>query len=189
MSKIGTFASRCADLLGVGAFIGLLILVFCDFEVPEGLNIHSFLVGILSAIITLLVAWNIYSTIDAKEIRSKLRKELNYAHNKMDDNKADTYGFICQMAYAQLSHDKEYTIKLLCLRHGIMAVKIYSSIPGDESKGESVVSTLIDMLDYTRNIKLDKDDVIEFLCECKEVKNSAKFIRFPELIGKIKESS
>lgn len=185
MRRLGDIFSICADILGVGAFIGILLLLYGNYNIPESLNIHSYLVGILSAIITLLVAWNIYATIDAREFKKRLEREINYAQNKMDDNTADTYAFLCQTASVQLSNQKEYTIKLQCLWYGISSVKIYSRIPGDIEKANVVISSMIEMLQHTRELKFDKKQIRELVLDCGAISDRDSLNEFETLIHEI----
>lgn len=196
MKTLNKVLAIMADLIGVGAFIGVLLLSYGNYETPDGLNIHSFLVGILSAIVTLLVAWNIYSIIDAKSLELKieslekeLEEKLTYAHAKVDYNSATTYAFLSQSAAVQLSNLEEYTIKEQCLMFGINAIKLYSHDVDSRIEIKSVINTMIDMLDRTEHLRLDDKFCLKLILECGAIKNRGDLPNLETLIDKIEASS
>lgn len=193
MKNIGSIASFIADLLGISAFIGLLLLIFCDHDIPSHLNIHSFLVGVLSVIVTLLVTWNIYSMFDVKAVKKdmeikikKIDRELNYAHNKMDDYEADTNAFLSQISAALFSKDSDVKIKELSLLHGVSALCVYSKLPGDEIKAQNMVYIINDLLDRTKHLKLDSDFIYQLILRCGSINNQDKIVGFSDMITKIR---
>ena len=137
-----------------------------DFNLSSKQEIHSFLVGILGTIVTLLIGWNIYTVIDYNVLSRKLERELNYAHNKMDVNKADTYSFLCQQCVVSFSSCSQELSKFRMICFGLNAIKIYSSTPGCEREMDDVCKSLEEGLKASNNIKLSESEIDEILLTC-----------------------
>lgn len=171
----------------------LSICVGCNYNLQRspielcGVNLHSLLIAILSCLVTLLVGWNIYTVVDYKEIRSKLERELNYAHNKMDCNKADTYSFLCQQCLVSLSDVNKQLTKLRMIVFGLNAIKIYSEIPSCSNEVDTICSSLILGLKETSDICFSEDDIDELLLLCGSIPKFKQIPASAEILRLIKE--
>lgn len=186
MKRICSALPFVADLLGVAAFVGIFILVSIDYHAPSNLNIHSFLTGILSVIIALLIGWNIYSTIDLKEYKTKFEREINYAHNKMDYNKAETYAFLSQSASIMLFHTNDIVLKISCVEYGIQSATIFSKLDNCEEQIRNVLDIMIDMLEQSHSLKFDQKTIDNFFLSAGKINRSGIETEFKRFIDKLR---
>lgn len=129
------------------------------------------IIGALSILVTVLIGWNIYTIIDTKEIRKNIGGELNYAHNKMDENLAFVYARTAQIMALNLTNVDKKSIVSQTIHSALISIKMYSNL-GSFKECNSVANTLDETLKYIKKeVKFDINERTEFLIEISKIKN------------------
>lgn len=186
-----------ADILavvsfGLSTFIAFRFFPNCN---NTGFDYQAVLVGIVGAIFTLLVGWNIYQAIDWKnqlkqveEMRIKMDQEIKYIHEKTNYNQAITYANMSQMLSTSFAPNERTVIKFQMVLEGLIALKSLSALSGMKVDIEiqAVVDTLIKGLNNSKDIHLSEKNTNELLLCCGEICNRGNIQRFDKLFELIK---
>lgn len=182
------------------AFIALFLSVFIAFHVfPSTQNLRfdyqAILIGIMAAIFTLLVGWNIYQMVDWKktekktsELQRKLKGEIIYIHNKTDYNQAIMYALMCQSISSVFAPNEKDSLKYQMLLKGIQAMKMLSKMPDCGSEIEVLMNTMIKGLSNSESISLTDAVRTDLLVSCGEIENRDKIESWSLFIDLLKRA-
>lgn len=192
------FKDICPVIADILAFVGFGLALFIAFRLFPNCDNTQFdyqaiLVGVISAIFTLLIGWNIFQVVDWKSkikevesLREKLNRELNYIHNKCDYNQGVIYTMLCQAASAHFAPNEDNVLKFQMLKKGIVALKIFSRFPDCKCEINTLIKTLIKGLENSLSIPLDDNLKTDLLLSCGEIENRESIEQFNKLIELIK---
>lgn len=189
---IRKFGAVLADILAVIGF-GLSLFIACR-VFPNSDNTcfdyQAVIVGIIAAIFTLLVGWNIYQMVDWNEklkrldsLQTEVEKQINYIHNKADYNQALVYGMMSQSASVAFAPNETEVLKQLMIHKGLTAIKTLSHYPNAETEISSIVATLIKGLNNSKDVQLSKKFITEMVMLCGEVQHKDNIEQFDYLVS------
>lgn len=162
---------------------------------------QSIIVGIIAGIFTLLVGWNIYQMVDWKkkmeeferfrdnmqikfdDMASETTKSIDYLHNKSDYNQALTYGFLSTNAAVTITDCEKDIIKCQMLNYGLTALVGLSKYPDTKQECQSIINTLVEALEFSKEIKITSEDATYYIMQCGKIDKSDKFENFGSLIS------
>ena len=110
-------------LSSVAVLISLVaICVACPHKAELGFDYQGVIVGVLSLLVTILIGWQIYSMIDAKNVISNIRKEVEFvaiaADRQAHQLSAAVYGSLADFYRYKDEFVYEYFYNsLLALKH------------------------------------------------------------------------
>lgn len=169
---------------GLSVFIACRVFPNCD---NTNFDYQAIMVGIVAAIFTLLIGWNIFQVIDWKserkiieDLRKELESNLNYIHNRCDYNQAVVYAMMSQTASSFFAPNGKEAIKYQMLLKGIQSLKILSKIPETEVETNAIMETLIKGLQNSNDVKLNENIITEILISCGEIKDRQNIKNFEE---------
>lgn len=136
----------------------------------------SFILGTFALLVTLLVAWNIWSAIDIngsqKEQEARftdIQQKFNYIQNCADYNSALMYGRTSQMIACSLSNIGKIELKKDMLRSAIVSVKMFANLSA-ETEYNSILKTTLQAMKATDKVPLSEADIDNFLLMIGEIK-------------------
>lgn len=150
-------------------------------------------VAILSVLVTLLVAWNIYNLVDfresikiVKELKKRTQDELNYIHNKTDYCQANVYAFEACAAGSILTNASPQDLLADMLLKSLIAARTYSNL-NNLQEANAVISIACETLINRDDICIKADEANELNVRLKDITNQNQIERFDELCALIKE--
>lgn len=197
MKKLGSIFSVMADVLGLIGFGLALFIMFRAFPNKDNLTFdyQAILVGIMAAIFTLIVGWNIFQMIDLKQkleevdkLKESFNEDICYAHNIIDLNKAETYAFLCQNCIMYLHSEAKLITKYQMLQYGLNSLKIFTKASETEQVISSITDSMIECLGFTHDTKLTEDEKDSMLMLLGSITHQEKIKRFDELLRLIKNA-
>lgn len=131
----------------------------------------SFVLGAFTLLVTLLVAWNIWSTIDAKGIKDEFRSETNYIHNKIDFDKSlsdvSEAGIIAGILSSQSKEVLVYQMLIKCA----IGAKSLANL-GEYDMCDNAFGTVFTIFEKIRNeIKLSNTELMNIIQMLSEIKD------------------
>ncbi len=149
-----------------------IYLFFSEFTGTNcSFNYSDTSVAILSALIAILLGWNIWSVIDSKGFEKKVQREFNYAHNKMDYDLGLIYGYFSQMLAMNISNLEKQTLKVHMLEYMINSLKILSKMPNTSIEINSIAETIASAMGATKSITIDTIKAQSILERLGEIEN------------------
>lgn len=185
------FWSVLADFLAVvgfclSVFIACRVFPNCD---NTSFDYQAVIVGIIAAIFTLLVGWNIFQVIDWRsernavaDLRNQLEQELSYVHDNSDYNQALVYAMMSQTTSTLFAPNEKSALKYQMLLKGIQALKMLSRLPNTHTEINSLIASLIKGLNNSTEIQLDDKTCTDLLMCCGEIANRQTIERFDEFV-------
>lgn len=186
-----------ADILAVVGFLLACFTACHVFPNREAIEFdyQAVLVGIIAAVFTLLVGWNIYQMVDWKnkeqkvaELQDELKQNINYMHNKTDYNQALVYAMMSQSASSVFAPNQDNILKYQMLSKSILAMKIFSKFPDCQNEIQSLIKTTIAGLQNSASVTLSDDMRTGLLVSCGEIENRDNIKFFPEFIQLLKQA-
>lgn len=121
------------------------------------------IIGVLSILFTILIGWNIWSIIENRGLEYRVKRQLNYAHNKIDYNLGIIYGDFSQMIAMNVSNGTKELLKVLMLMHMVNSLKILSKFPDTNQEVNSIANTIANVMETTKSICINSKDAQSIL--------------------------
>lgn len=166
-----------------------LFLVFTNFPNTEAtkFDYQAILVGILAAIFTLLVGWNIYSVIDFKkkeslidQMEARLQSQINKDKKYIDDSYAISMSYVASMLALSITPRSKESILDKMIFAYITCIKCYNHSK-DFPQSTKQLDALLSYLKELKDIKLEPTQKNKLLIKIGEIEHRDKL---PE-IGKL----
>lgn len=126
---------------------------------------------VLSILVTVLIGWSIWSTVDCKGLSDKMNKEANYIHNKIDYQLGLFYGNFSQMLAVGIANVNEQDVKFAMINYMINCLKILSKLPGTTDECNSIASSVTEAIQASKKIAIKEEDAKFLLKKIGEIEN------------------
>ena len=88
--------------------VSITALCIAAYRTPNlTFDCQGVLVGILAALVTILIGWNIYTLIDIRAIREKMKQDQTIAYIQSENNLSQTYLAISDYFYSTLAKENQ----------------------------------------------------------------------------------
>lgn len=153
----------------------------------------SFVLGAFTLLVTLLVAWNIWSTIDVKSNKKEqdsrfidIQRKFNHTQNEASYNMALMYGRTSQMISCSLANIGKEELKKDMLRSAITSVKMFANL-SSEKEYNSILRTTLEAMAATEKIYLSEGDIDKLLLMIGEIQQRESIPLLNDLVLAIRK--
>lgn len=181
-----------ADMAAIVA-LALAIFIACHVFPAEddvSLDYQAIAVAALSALVTILVTWNIYQVVDWKNNLKKvdkIRDDLSGIDTQFKKERASKFLASSRTFGAHLAGNEKQEIKYYMLADGILAAKIYSELQ-DKDSVEAALIMMIQGLNDSKDYKLSNDQRTDLELDCGGIKDRHAFENFKTFFSLLKEA-
>ena len=195
MNMIRNVFSTIANILAVVGFFLSLFIAFRVFPNNDNTNFdyQGVLVGIMAAIFTMLVGWNIFQALDLKnnisiveDLRIEMGKQLNELKEQTEFNQALTNASLCQYISASFAPNGSKYKKGHMIIRGLEAIKIASQIPNGKKQIYKIVKSLNEGMEYSSEISFSDAELTNLIMKCGEIQNPKEIEGFEDFINQLK---
>lgn len=168
-----------------------LFLIFTNFPNTEAtkFDYQAILVGILAAIFTLLVGWNIYNVIDFRkkeslinELEVRLQSQIDKDKKYIDNNYAISMSYVASMLALSITpRSKESLLDKMIFTY-IICIKCYNHSK-DFQQSTKQLNALLSHLEELSDIKLEQAQKNKLLIKLGEIEYRDKLPKIEELIN------
>lgn len=170
--------NRKVQLLLWGCVVSLLVSVIslcvAAYRSPNlDFDYMGILVGILSLLVTILLAWNIYSVIDLRSIKKEFEDMQVDYYMKVQNTNAMTCHALGDFYYSVMMKNEPLGINYQFLYYRISEINHLSNI-GNYIFCNALIDSLLTMYvepELTSMTKSSRDRLISLLSECKGKEN------------------
>jgi len=166
--------------------VSITALCIAAYRTPNlTFDYQGVLVGILAALVTILIGWNIYTLIDIRAIREKMKQDQTIAYIQSENNLSQTYLAISDYFYSTLAKENqpenERIYKYILYR---VSTILHASKIKDIKTCEAVVKALLQTI-HPENIQTtakNKQCLFDLLAN---VENAREISQFAELLQRL----
>lgn len=168
-----------------------LFLVFTKFPNTENtqFDYQAILVGILAAIFTLLVGWNIYNVIDFRkkeslinELEVRLQSQIDKDKKYIDNSYAISMSYVASMLALSITPRSKESLMDKMIFVYIICIKCYNHSK-DFHQSSKQLDALLSHLENMRDIQLEQSQKSKLLIKLGEIEYRDKLPKIEELIN------
>ena len=171
-------------------YVSRFFLVFTKFPNTENtqFDYQAILVGILAAIFTLLIGWNIYNVIDFRkkealinEMEMRLQSQIDKDKKYIDYSYAVNMSYVASMLALSITPRSEESILDKMIFAYIVCIKCFNH-SGDFHQSSKQLDALLSHLKELRYIKLGQPQKNKLLIKLGEIEHRDKLPNIENLI-------
>lgn len=173
----------------IALILSVVTIVFLFFS-KYSINNISFCysdasIAALSILTAFLVGWNIWSTIECKNLENKVEHALDKMHDKINYDFGVIHSYFAQMLALSIGDLPKDTLKFLMVGYMVNSVKILLKQPNSSKEIESTISSVLSTFQQTPEITITKAQAVTLIEQLGEIENRDKIEKLNELKAEI----